>query len=123
MTNKHFKVVIFADGTVVFVYPDREDGEQMFIKAIYEPTNEKCLINTDFIVDVFQDGANETEGRAFTFDNERGGYLITLSDLEEKESEQMGDIGYIIGIAIAGCLMLISLIIFGIYVLWERWRK
>lgn len=32
----------------------------------------------------------------------------------------MGDIGYIIGIAIAGLLMLISLIIFGIYILWER---
>jgi len=58
----------------------------MFIKAIYEPTNEKCLINTDFIVDVFPDGVNETEGRAFTFDN-RGGYLITLSDLEEKDGE------------------------------------
>jgi uncharacterized membrane protein (Fun14 family) len=35
----------------------------------------------------------------------------------------MGDIGYIIGYAIAFCLMLISLIIFGIYLLWERWRK
>ena len=35
----------------------------------------------------------------------------------------MGDFGYILGFAIAFCLMLVSLIIFGIYLLWERRKK
>ena len=35
----------------------------------------------------------------------------------------MGDIGFIIGYGIATALMVISLIGFGIYLLWERWKK
>lgn len=51
----------------------------MFIKAIYEPTKEKCYVNTDYIVDLYT-----KVGRylAYTFDNERGGYLIDKAEFD-----------------------------------------
>ena len=50
------------------------------LRAIYEPTKEKCWVNMDYVIDVF-DRANKV--RAFTFDNEREGYLIDRADYEK----------------------------------------
>ena len=51
----------------------------MFIKAIYEPTKEKCYVNTDYIIEIYP-----KVGRylAYTFDNEREGYLIDKADFD-----------------------------------------
>ena len=54
------------------------------LKAVYEPTDEQCFINMDFVVDVFIKDGKYT---AYTFDNERGGYIIKKSDFEEWERE------------------------------------
>lgn len=52
------------------------------LKAIYEPTDEPCFVNMDYVVDVFiEDG----QYIAYTFDNERGAYIIEKSDFEEWE--------------------------------------
>lgn len=61
----------------------------MFIKAIYEPTKEKCYINTDYIIEVYP-----KVGRylAYTFDNEREGYYIEQTDFDRYMSEQNKDI-------------------------------
>ena len=61
----------------------------MFIKAIYEPTKEKCYINTDYIIEVYP-----KVGRylAYTFDNEREGYFIEQTDFDRYMSEQNKDI-------------------------------
>ena len=60
----------------------------MFIKAIYEPTKEKCYINTDYIIEVYP-----KVGRylAYTFDNEREGYYIEQTDFD-RYMEQNKDI-------------------------------
>lgn len=50
----------------------------MFIEAIYKETWQKCYINMDCVIDVFcEDG----EYIAYTFDNDRGGYIITPENL------------------------------------------
>ena len=61
----------------------------MFIKAIYEPTKEKCYINTDYIIEVYP-----KVGRylAYTFDNEREGYFIEQTDFDQYMGEQNKDI-------------------------------
>lgn len=58
----------------------------MIIKAVYEPTNDECWINTDYIIDIFRD----KKGRllAYTFDNERGAYIIAGDDLEKMWGEE-----------------------------------
>jgi len=49
------------------------------IKAIYKETGQECWLNMDFVVDAFpcEDGII-----AYTFDNERGGYVISKKDFE-----------------------------------------
>ena len=57
----------------------------MFIQAIYEPTKDKCYVNTDYIIEVYP-----KVGRylAYTFDNEREGYLIDKTEFDKFLEEQ-----------------------------------
>ena len=48
-------------------------------KAIYEPTGQECYVNLDFVVDIFP---HDNGYIAYTFDNERGGYIISKEDFE-----------------------------------------
>ena len=60
------------------------------VRAIYEETNEVCFVNIDFVVDIFpvkDPFGNIIKYRAYTFDNERGGYLIDKEDLKFVTSE------------------------------------
>ena len=50
------------------------------LKAIYEETNEKCYVNMNYVIDVFQH--NFTQYKAYTFDNERHAYIIDKEDFE-----------------------------------------
>lgn len=61
----------------------REDN--MFIQAIYEPTKEKCYVNTDYVIEIYP-----KVGRylAYTFDNERQGYLIDKAEFDKFLEEQ-----------------------------------
>ena len=52
------------------------------IKAIYKETGKSCWINTDYIVDVFPYDVGRVI--AYTFDNERGGYIMDLYDFEKE---------------------------------------
>lgn len=61
----------------------------MFIKVIYEETNQPCILNTDYIIDIFYD---KCRWKAYTFDNERRGYIIDSQVVDklledEKEAE------------------------------------
>lgn len=51
----------------------------MFIDSIYEADNSRCLINTDFIVDIFR---KKDKWIAYTFDNEREGYILQDNDVK-----------------------------------------
>ena len=51
-----------------------------FVKAIYEETGEECYVNMDCVIDVMHKGENWI---AYTFDNDRGGYIITQEDLNK----------------------------------------
>jgi len=46
------------------------------IEAIYKETGQRCYINMDFVVDAFP--YSEDEVIAYTFDNDRGGYVIKM---------------------------------------------
>lgn len=50
------------------------------IEAIYKETGERCYINMDFVVDAFP---CEEGVVAYTFDNERGGYVIKMEKFME----------------------------------------
>ena len=52
----------------------------MIIKAIYKHDQVHCYLNTDYVVDVF-----EEQGKyiAYTLDNDRDGYEITEEDFEK----------------------------------------
>ena len=51
-----------------------------FIKALYDE-KEPCYINLDFIVDVFPHGRDKWI--AYTFDDDRQGYVITDKDFKD----------------------------------------
>lgn len=51
------------------------------LKAIYKGTNQECWVNMDFVVDAFPYGDKSVI--AYTFDNERDGYLISKLNFEE----------------------------------------
>ena len=46
------------------------------IKAIYKETGKSCWVNMDYIVDVFPYDVGRVI--AYTFDNDRGGYVIKM---------------------------------------------
>ena len=50
------------------------------VKAIYEPTKQSCYVNIDFVVDVYP---YENGYIAYTFDNERGGYIISKEEFDK----------------------------------------
>lgn len=52
-----------------------------FMTATYKETGDKCWLNMDYTVDVFPYSRDEVI--AFTFDNERGGYLLAKKAFEE----------------------------------------
>ena len=52
----------------------------MFLKAKYlDGKDTPCMINTDFVVDVFPENGKYT---LYVFDNERCGYSVTKKDFE-----------------------------------------
>jgi len=51
----------------------------MIVKAEYEETHEPCFVNMDYVIDVFP---HKNGYLAYTFDNERRGYVISKSDFE-----------------------------------------
>lgn len=55
------------------------------IKAVYEPTKQTCWLNMDYVVDVFE---MPNSVKAFTFDNERDGYLIDKADYDKWLSDK-----------------------------------
>lgn len=57
----------------------------MFIKAKYEETNQPCILNTDYIIDIFYDKCRWV---AYTFDNERRGYIIDANVVEKLQEEE-----------------------------------
>jgi len=60
----------------------------MIIRALYD--NKPCFVNTDYIVDVFQEDFNSYI--AYTLDNEREGYVIGKEDFEKWLKFQNDDI-------------------------------
>ena len=52
----------------------------MLIKAVYEDRRRPCFVNMDYVIDVFPHGDDFI---AYTFDNERGGYIIKKRDFDE----------------------------------------
>ena len=50
----------------------------MIIKAFYD--NEPCLLNTDYIIDVFK---KEGKYMAYTIDVDREGYVVPPEELKE----------------------------------------
>ena len=54
----------------------------MIVKAIYKPTGEECYVNMDYVVDIFPiEGRNDYV--AYTFDNDRDGYIISQEELDK----------------------------------------
>ncbi len=51
------------------------------VKALYELTKAECWVNMDYVIDVFQ--SRGTTVKAYTFDNERGAYLIDQAEFEK----------------------------------------
>ena len=60
-----------------------EEESQIFIEAIYEPTNAECFVSLECIIDLFVAKDKPTKYRAYTIDNERGGYLIDKTDVDK----------------------------------------
>lgn len=53
----------------------------MLVRAIYEETGEPCFVNMDFVIDIMR--RKEGNWVAYTFDNERGGYIIEEEELQK----------------------------------------
>ena len=53
----------------------------MFCKAKYE--NDPCYLNMDFVVDIFPNNDYQQSYTAYTFDNERRGYIIKKDEIDK----------------------------------------
>ncbi len=66
----------------------------MLIKAVYEETKQECWVSEFFIADIFRDN-QINKYRAYTMDNERGGYLIDEQDFKrllESENKKINSL-------------------------------
>ena len=57
----------------------------MFIKAKCKEDNSICILNTDYVVDIIY---SKCQWIAYTFDNERSGYILEATDVERLQEEQ-----------------------------------
>lgn len=53
----------------------------MFCKAKYE--NDPCYLNMDFVVDIFPNNDIQQSYTAYTYDNERRGYIIKKDEIDK----------------------------------------
>ena len=55
----------------------------MMLKAIYQGDKRKCYVNGDFIVDAFPFLGNGEQILAYTYDNDRTGYIIDKEEWDK----------------------------------------
>lgn len=60
------------------------------VRAIYKRSGEACYVNMDFVVDVFDNGS---EMLAYTWDADRGGYVISRHDFDAYLKKEGGEDG------------------------------
>ena len=60
----------------------------MIVKAIYKATDQECYVNMDYVIDIFPiETVDGYDYIAYTFDNDRDGYIISEEEFNKyKES-------------------------------------